>query len=81
MVKTTKELRQIILDNGMTIEETAYRGRYRVVSKDGSIWNTVRFSNATTFEDARVKVLYYDFEGRESWTAMSIEGFIEKMTL
>ena len=80
-VKTTKELKQIILDAGMTIEETAYKGRYRVVSADGLLWKTVRFSNATSLSYATVKVLYYNFEGRESWTAMYIDGFIEEMTL
>lgn len=81
MAKTTTELKQTILDNGMTIEKTAYRGRYRVVSKDGLLWKTVRFSNAKTCSDATVNVLNHDFEGRETWFPMYIEGFIEEMTL
>ena len=80
-VKTTKELKQIILDNGMTIEETGFKGRYKVTSKDGLFWKTVRFSNAKSCSYATVNVLDYDFEGRETWMLMYIEGFIKEMTI
>ena len=80
-VKTIKELKQIILDNGMAIEDTAWKGRYKVTSKDGLLWKTVRFSNAKSCSYATVKILGYDFDGRETWTPMYIEGFIKEMTL
>ena len=80
-LKTTKELKKIILDNGMTIEETGFKGRYKVTSKDGLFWKTVRFSNAKSCSYATVNVLDYDFEGRETWMPMYIEGFIKEMTI
>ena len=80
-VKTTKELKQIILDNGMVIEETGFKGRYKVTSKDGLLWKTVRFSNARNCSYATINVLNYDFEGRETWMPMYIDGFIKEMTI
>lgn len=79
-IKTTKELKQIILDNGMTIETTGFKGRYKVASKDGSLWKTVRFSNAKPCSYATVNVLDYDTDGNERWYPMYIEGFIKEMT-
>ena len=80
-VKTIKELKQIILDNGMTIEATGFKGRYKITSKDGLLWKTVRFSNAKSCSYGTVNILNYDFEGRETWHPMYIEGFIKEMTL
>lgn len=80
-VKTTKELKQILLDKGMTIKETGFKGRYKVISKDGLLWKTVRFSNAKSCSYATINVLNYDFEGREKWFPMYIEGFIKEMTI
>lgn len=80
-VKTIRELKQIIVDNGMTIEPTSLKGRYKITSKDGIIWKTVRFQNAKPCSYATVNVLHYDFEGREEWFPFYIDGFIEEMTL
>lgn len=80
-IKTIKELKQIILDNGMTIEETALKGRYKVFSKDGLLWKIVRFSNAKKWSHAMVNVLDYDVDGGEVWHPMNIEWFIKEMTL
>lgn len=80
-VKTTKELKQIILNNGMTIEETAFKGRYKITSKDGSLWKTVRFSNAKPCSYATVNILKYDADGYETWYPMYIDGFIKEMTI
>lgn len=81
MLKTTKELKEAILNAGMTIETTGFKGRYKVTSKDGLLWKTVRFSNAKRCSYATVNVLDYDFEGRETWMPLYIDGFIEEMTL
>ena len=80
-VKTIKELKQILLENGMTIENTAYKGRYKVTSKDGLLWKTVRFSNAKSCSYATVNVLDYDIEGNERWLPMYIEAFLKDTTL
>ena len=79
-VKTRKELKQIILNNGMTIEITGFKGRYKVISKDGSLWKTVRFSNAKPCSYATVNVLDYDTDGNERWYPMYKEGLIKEMT-
>ena len=54
-VKTTKELKEIILNNGMTIESTGFKGRYKVISKDGLLCKIVRFSNAKKYIKLRFR--------------------------
>lgn len=80
-VKTTKELKEIILNNGMTIESTGFKGRYKVISKDGLLCKIVRFSNAKPCSYATINILNYDSDNREVWRPMYLEGFIKEMAL
>jgi hypothetical protein len=54
---TTKELKQSLIDNGLTIEPTCNKGEYKVINNDLNLWQTVRFTNQTTVKPAYIKVL------------------------
>lgn len=85
-MKTIKELKDAIVKAGLTIEQTNYKGRYRISSEDGLIIRTVRFSNAKyskydgqCISDATIHVLKYDLNDEEYWYPMYIDAFLEDM--
>jgi hypothetical protein len=76
----TKQLKQALIDKGLTIEATSYKGRYKVINKDLNLWQTVTFSSQTAVKPAYIKVLK-QIDNEDFYSNYTLDQFLKLVTL